>query len=354
MASRIPRFTTPFRNEFEEYEPISSTRPKRARYQDPNAERGAADYRSEIDKLYGTGEAMEKFYSHVQNVPRQEDYGPGILGRITAGLAGVSSGWQQGAGAGIKTSQAVLRRPYEQAVEEYEMKGQGLKAAADIEQARDAKRVQYFETLRKFDKDEYDRLNEEAKIENARITAEARAAQAQTAARIADLTAARDKATDERERQKISAEIKKAENDLAVRQEANKIREHGVRAFEGRSGVMERVGMDRNKRIGGGSKPREVVISPQAQRTAEIDATQAVLNSGEYESLRPFVDIKKDYVDIKSAIDGWFSNSNADPELLKKFKNAVEQEKKKKLNLIIQLNKGDDDIIDLDDDDEPF
>ena len=379
MAYRPPRFITPFRNDYEQDDnfeatpylssrriaPLASRLPG-SKYQDPNAEKGAADYRSEIDKLYGTGEAMEKFYSHVQNTPRPEDYGPGILGRITAGLAGASSGYFGGAGQGIGVAQKVLRRPYEQAVEQYELKGQGLKAAADIEQARDAKRVAYFKELREFDKDAYDRLYKEAQVENQRITADARAAQAETSAKLADLTQRRDEATDDRERKKLSAEIEKTKGDLKLRQQAEDTRLRGVKAFEARTGVTERLGNDRNKRLSTGTKPREVVISPQAQNAAEVSAAGDLLNQEEFKWLKDqgIVTVNKDYIDIagrKKTAGGWFGTEkeyNLSPEdkiVLERFRSELEKEKKKKLSQTIKLNMpGSDDEIDFDlDDDEP-
>lgn len=340
--------------------PISSTMPGRASYQNPEAEHGSTDYRSEIDKLYGTGEAMEKFYRHAQNVPQIQDYGPGIGGRITAALAGVSTGWQQGAGAGVGVAQKILRRPYETALEEYDLKGQGLKASADIEQARDAKRVAYLKELREFDKDEYDRLYKDAQAQNARITAEARTTQAETAAKLATLTEARDAAVDKREINRLNNEIQRTENTLTTQQEANKIRERGVQAVKERTGAMERVGHERNANIGkrtGASKVTERVITPSEQRTAEIDATNATLNDPEFESLREFVKVGKDFVDIKSSLSKWLGmgSTDVDSKLLERFKAEVEKKKKKKLAQTIRLNdnKNGDDVIDLDLDDEP-
>ena len=354
--ARYPRFTVPFKRDDEVDDnfmptPLTSRKTvsnvnRRFEYQDPEAEQGAGDYRSEIDKLYGTGEAMNKFYEHVQNVPQREDYQPGIFGKIVAGLAGTSAGWQGGAGAGIKTAQSVIRRPYEQAVEEYEMKGQGLKQAADIEQARDAKRVAYLESLRKFDKDAYDRelANTKVNLEAKRTAATQQ--QAETAAALAKLTEARDKAVDDRERKRIDAQIAQQTANLKIQQQnANTL---SARAKSYGTFV---------EKYGKGQKKQTVKFaSPQAMRTAEIDSAQELLNDPKYTTLKPFVNVQSDGVIIdNSGTAGWFgSNVGAnkpDADLMKKFKEEWEKKKSNRLNTILgnKANDEDDDVIDLDD-----
>lgn len=324
------------------HDPSPTFRSPSHQYQEPTAELGSSDksdYRNEIDKLYGTGEAMNRFQEHVKNVPQQGDYSPGVMGRIFAGIAGGSEGYLRGAGAGIKVARTMMDEPYHRAVEEYSLKGQGLKAAADIEQDRDAKRVGYLNQLRQFDKDAYDAEIKGEQVKNARVTVAAQALQASTASRLAELTSKRDVATDERARKTLDNEIQKTKDALASQQAASRDRQSQTKAFQERTEMM-------GKRPHGSTSVK--IISPQSQLQSEIDSAQELLNEPEFASMKSFVTVHKDRVEInEKPNDGWFSDSTPDKKLMQKFRDELDKRKKKRMNMILSAS-SDEDIIDLD------
>lgn len=67
-----------------------------------------------------TSNAFDEYYRRWNEMPREEDYKPSIWRKLIGGLAGLSTGWEQGAGAGIETSRDFVRQPYMQAREKWQ------------------------------------------------------------------------------------------------------------------------------------------------------------------------------------------------------------------------------------------
>lgn len=67
-----------------------------------------------------TSNAFDEYYRRWNEMPREEDYKPSIWRKLIGGLAGLSTGWEQGAGAGIETSRNFVRQPYMQAREKWQ------------------------------------------------------------------------------------------------------------------------------------------------------------------------------------------------------------------------------------------
>ena len=79
------------------------------------------------------GSAMQAFKAHIKGMPTEADYGGGWAGKLGAAMVGGATGWQQGAGAGYEAARAVRRRPYQEALQDWQTRGGGLAQLADIE-----------------------------------------------------------------------------------------------------------------------------------------------------------------------------------------------------------------------------
>jgi hypothetical protein len=151
------------------------------------------------------GPATKDYLKHIQSAPTHEQYSPSIWHRLSAGLVGGVTGGQQGAAAGYKTAQGVLETPYQRAVQDYELKGQGLEAAAKIEEATNRTRQAYQKAAWDQEEADKDREVKWANSEINRIKAE------QAAKRIA-LEAEAKKATNQVAVDRLNAEINKWDN----------------------------------------------------------------------------------------------------------------------------------------------
>lgn len=92
--------------------------------------------------------ALEAYKQHVSQMPQRSQFAPGKLDRLAAALAGVSSGWQQGAGAGIKSARDILDSKYQRAQADWMSRGAGLKEAAGLEQTEMQRRNDWMKTNR--------------------------------------------------------------------------------------------------------------------------------------------------------------------------------------------------------------
>ena len=77
--------------------------------------------------------ALDKYNTHLSNVPNREDNQLNLLGKILSGVAGGAAGIQGGAGAGFNTTRGLLDSKYNRAMEDYDRSGQNLGLMAQIE-----------------------------------------------------------------------------------------------------------------------------------------------------------------------------------------------------------------------------
>lgn len=90
--------------------------------------------------LYSAAKAQppgpaEAKYSEFLNkgAPKESDYKPSKLGRLSAILGGASEGGLRGASAGIKTAKEILDDPYNKAMGRYGIESKNLEKAAEVE-----------------------------------------------------------------------------------------------------------------------------------------------------------------------------------------------------------------------------
>lgn len=138
-----------------------------------------------IDELYENGPLADDYESYVQNVPERKS--PASTDRV---LAALSSALDQRPHDRFGKINEVLDRPYQQEVADYKLKGEGLRAAAGMEDRRQGKKIQrqtHLESLeerrraeieRAADRDEnreMQRANAEAQLKQRQAEAQARA-----------------------------------------------------------------------------------------------------------------------------------------------------------------------------------
>lgn len=74
---------------------------------------------------------LDAYSQYLNSMPQRGKNS--VLEKIVAALAGASSGYFRGAGEGLKTTQEFLEYPYQKALNDWMLKGQGLKDAATLE-----------------------------------------------------------------------------------------------------------------------------------------------------------------------------------------------------------------------------
>jgi hypothetical protein len=115
---------------------------------------------------------MQRYLEHISQTPNRADYNPSIWHRIVAGVAGGAEGGSRGALAGIKAAEEVKNLPYRRALEDYDIKGQGLESAAKLEQVNQKQKLEYHKYLGEEDEADRDRMVKWATQETARYNAE--------------------------------------------------------------------------------------------------------------------------------------------------------------------------------------
>lgn len=81
------------------------------------------------------GPARDAYASHLAGMPTLADLQPTKIQRILAAVAGGGAGLTQGVGAGINTSQALLRRPYEDKLTDWSNREKALRYSVDDEES---------------------------------------------------------------------------------------------------------------------------------------------------------------------------------------------------------------------------
>lgn len=74
---------------------------------------------------------IDAYAQHLNNLPSRGN--PNIWAKLAAGLAGASTGYFKGPGEGMQTMRSYLDAPYERNLQDWGIKAEGLKQAADLE-----------------------------------------------------------------------------------------------------------------------------------------------------------------------------------------------------------------------------
>lgn len=104
-------------------------------------ESGSEDPYSEILNLYRTREGnpyTSMLEEHIKKTPVYEDFRPGFVQKLIAGLSAGVEGAQKGLGAGLKLGSNMLEQGYMRALKEHEMKGSNLEQLARIHGEEDS------------------------------------------------------------------------------------------------------------------------------------------------------------------------------------------------------------------------
>lgn len=76
----------------------------------------------------------QRYREFLQDIPNRNNYQLTKLGKALSGISGViDAAVSKDVGRGIRTGQSLINKPYEDAINEYSMKGSGLKELAGIE-----------------------------------------------------------------------------------------------------------------------------------------------------------------------------------------------------------------------------
>lgn len=106
-----------------------------------------------FDKLTQAPEypMLDTFNQHVAQMPTFEQYAPSKLRRAAGAIGGFATGYRQGAGAGFDVADKIVRAPYNNALQDWQRKGQNLAQAANtevasgrVENARNSALMKYY------------------------------------------------------------------------------------------------------------------------------------------------------------------------------------------------------------------
>lgn len=126
VGEQKPKVDVPFRG-------MDIMPPKWPQQSQPQMEEPDDEF-SVLEKLYNApSPALEAYKRHIRTMPKMGDFQPSGRSRFLAALIGGAAGWGQAPGYGAQVGQNVLDRPYQQAMQQHQMEGQGLGELANIE-----------------------------------------------------------------------------------------------------------------------------------------------------------------------------------------------------------------------------
>ena len=121
---------------------MESEQPKQAEYVSPQDRLQAP-----TPRMIAPSEAEQKYADLVYNKPTMEQYAhPGKLNRIAAIAAGLSSGIQQGGGAGYQAARNIRLAPYTEAMSDWQQRVKALEPVINLEQSRTAQQARLYGT----------------------------------------------------------------------------------------------------------------------------------------------------------------------------------------------------------------
>jgi hypothetical protein len=89
-----------------------------------------------LQKISGNRPRQTAYEEAVANPPDAARYQPSKWRRLASSVAGAATGFGEGAGAGIAAGEHILSSPYRAALQDYEIRTQGLESAAKAEAAQ--------------------------------------------------------------------------------------------------------------------------------------------------------------------------------------------------------------------------
>ena len=127
------------------------------------AKRDWSNYLKDLRDVYSkTGPAQTAYESHLQNLPEQQK--PSVWGRIVAGIVGAGTGYTEGPSKGIAAGQSIVRRPYEQALDEWSNKEAALGRQVSFEDKASQRQLDYLKEVGRVTENEADYEKEIAKL----------------------------------------------------------------------------------------------------------------------------------------------------------------------------------------------
>jgi len=91
-------------------------------------------YASMMERIFNQpNPSITAYKQHLNTMPNREDYRPNVGNRFLTGLVGAAEGIQRGAGAGVAAGQSFMDRPYNEALMDYQNKGNRLGQLAELE-----------------------------------------------------------------------------------------------------------------------------------------------------------------------------------------------------------------------------
>lgn len=299
-----------------------------------------SSYRRSLDELYGEGPALKQYQDYLTKAPVREQYQPSKLRRIGAAIAGGLTGLSDPR-AGIAVARQTVDAPYRDAVEDWQMKGAGLRAAADIEAQRDAKRQGYFKAIMDWN---------EKTAENVRKNREVdiKAFDADTARNRSNWEFQIQNAKNQNEVDRLTAEKNKWEEDRKLQREG--IQAGITRANIGAAattGAARIAGASRERAAQitadgrTGSSNRAVRIPVEEAGKAEDDAMRSILNeasnpNSKWAKFAPHIKVKTKEegggIEFNPTDTEWFGSNQLTPEEIRQFQAEVEKRKNNLMN----------------------
>lgn len=144
---------------------LQMLRLQRLLHPDPSVDNANENTDTSVDRdMYVQGgPALQAYREHLKNVPQRNDYNVDFGHRLLAGLAGAFAAATGGGEAGYRTTTGLLDKPYQDAVRQYKLSGEGLQDIASLEDRS---------VGRKIEMDKNKVIEEDKKIDNARQQAQ--------------------------------------------------------------------------------------------------------------------------------------------------------------------------------------
>lgn len=246
-----------------------------------------------IKRLQG-GQAASAYREHLNKLPTQQEYAPSNLRRFGGALAAAAGSFND-LKSGLAVGEKIIDAPYRTALEDWQTKGAGLKAQADIEQDDVKGQIEYIKMIRDQQRNEaLDRRDtrrlelDETRAENDRIYRQAQ---------IDDMKNKNWSETTDDQGNTImihpDGRIKNFGPSMAGRQQADRERGTDAQVFSAQTGRMGTVGnlnlrgqefgqRQAQDAIANAARDRQLNISQQSADQAGMNAGSAgFVNAGE-------------------------------------------------------------------------
>jgi hypothetical protein len=119
--------------------------------------------------MSNVGPGIKAYRDFLTQMPNREDYQPGKWDRAAAALSGLAAGMRDPE-KGVRVASSIRDAPYQEAMQDYAVKGSGLKERADMEQEELNSKLRALQNARalglKYDEYDLKRREAQAKMDN--------------------------------------------------------------------------------------------------------------------------------------------------------------------------------------------